>query len=265
MRHIATVGLALAGIAATAQSYYTVDTVNDWVCKVNVNTGAVTYVGYMGAGNGVTTLHLASMNGSLMALAHAYLPNTLHVRKIAVTGSNAGLTTLFGNVWNLTYTTDKMGGFDYTGTSFVIVAGAAPNAYLFGTWDPSTSAWTYLGPVGPGDVDGYGYFGGKSWAVDVVDQANGVLTYSAPLAPLPVIGGDAFDPSGFGNPADLADLNANEFVAMGQTGKAIVRISKVGGFRTAVIPLTGAQSNAVFRGIAYCFPEQKVIRHISHR
>lgn len=251
---------ALAGKLGLCQAYYTVDTTNDWLCKVNVNTGAVSYVGYMGAGTGVTTLHLASYNGHLLAVAHAYLPNTLHIRKIVVSGSNAGLTTLFGNVWYLNYGWDKIGGFDYTGSSFVIVAGSGLNAYAIGTWDPNTSAWTNLGAIGSADVDGYGYFGGKSWAVDVVDPANGVRVYAAPLAPLPLIGGDVFDNSGTGNPADLADYNANEFVAMSQTGRAIVHHSKWGGNRTAVVPLTGAPVDHVFRGLAYCNPSVKPIR-----
>ncbi|MBS1724782.1 MAG: hypothetical protein JSS66_17710 [Armatimonadetes bacterium] len=243
---------------AQAQGYYTVDVVHQWLCKVNVNTGAITYVGaannwgepqYSYGYNAATSTYLCFNQGHLCALTSWRIGWPRKIAFVACYGPNAG-KQIGGYYVNVPYLSGnaKIGGMDSLGNDIIITwagtsdqgAGRIGSAYNLNSY----------GQLGPADSDCYMYADGQSWAIDL--KGDSYDLYADPLAPLSYQGSDALVHAG--NPADLADYSPSEMVAMSDTGNSIVHISKYGGWRISIVPLTGAWQGAAFQGLAYAPP-----------
>lgn len=242
--------LGVLTVSGLSQTYYTVDVTNDALYTINPTTGVAAFQGYLGTD--VDGVDMAWHKGALYAKSFNTSAGT-RVFQIVTTGMYSGFALPGALVNGGGYQGAEMAGLASNGTDiYVTYSNQLPvNFYSlsFGKINPWTGTITYMNNV-TADADAMGYAGGKFWSVDVVAPGSGYQIYSGTFTPVTYVGGDTYDNSLATNPVDIENYSATQLVMMGQTGKNLVRIWKANGTRVVSTPITGAPSNAVFKGIA---------------
>lgn len=250
-------GALLCASVGNAQTYYSVDVVNDVLCAVNVHSGVVTYLGPLQAD--LAVVDLAWQQGALYAQTWGS-PVGNKIYQIVVDGHYLGYGLQGGTLHggdSPGYTVGALGGLASDGTSLYLAYSISnPNnnyAGSFGTvhasWDGTITVAAPLQPI-PHDIDGMGFVGGQFWGVDVISPAGGYVLYRGTSAtgPITPVGGGSYDLAT--NPQDLEYFNNDWLVAISQTGQYLVRVNKSTGARGTVTALTGLRPGGVLNGIA---------------
>lgn len=245
--------LAVAGFATigNAQTYYSADVTNDVLYKINATTGVATVVGPIMAD--LDTVDMTWHQGALYAKSNSVNTGT-RVYQLVTVGMYAGLA-LPGAAFNGGgYQGAEVAGLASNGTSlFMTYCNQPPvNFYstTFGNINPLTGTLSSPQSI-PTDADAMCYTGGKFWTVDVIAPGSGYQIYNGATAPNVLVGGDVYDTSLQLNPTDLEYLSSTQLIAIGQTGRFIVRLNRSNGTRISWTPITGIPNNAKMQGIAY--------------
>lgn len=241
-----------------AHTHYTIDVTNKWLCKVNVDTGAITYVApttnwaepaYFDGYDSQTTSYLAYHQGYLHAVTRWRVGWPHKVAIVVPYGPQAGhqVNNMF---FAVNYASDWLGGYDSDGTKIAVAwAPVSNHADRYSTLWPTSTLGNPV-PLGMYDARGIGFFGGALYAVGKSTVSDlGYSLMANPAPPLGLVGSESLGPSTH-MPLDTADHSAQKFVAMSESGNCVIHISKSTGLRLAVVPVSGAMQNAVFRGIA---------------
>lgn len=240
------VALSAAGFA----QYYSVDVTHDDLYTINVTTGAATYVGPLGVDVG--SVDLAWHKGALYAKSFG-TGNGSRVYQIVTDGAWAGYA-LPGSAAN---------GGGYQGAEF---AGLASNgAILAATFSNQPAGnlfanqFATVNPLSgllgtptllPMDGDAMGFSYGQFWAVDIIAPGSGCDIYRGTAAPTTFVGNMSYDTTLETNPVDMEVFSTTQLVAMGQTGRRLVRVFMSNGSRGSSTPITGIPTDAVMKGIA---------------
>lgn len=244
-------GLSALVTLAQAQTYYTVDVTNDALYTINPTTGVATFKGNLGFD--VDGIDMAWHQGALYAKSYNAVAGT-RVWQVVTTGMYTGLALGGSAVNGGGYQGAEIAGLASNGTDlFVTYSNQPPTNYYstsFGKINPLTGVITYISAIST-DADAMCFVGGQFWTMDVIAPGSGYQLYRGFTMPNIYVGGDTYDNSLTTNPVDLEFYNTSQLVTVGQTGKSLVRIWKNNGMRAANVPITGAPSNAFFKGIAY--------------
>lgn len=244
-------GLTAMTTMSQAQKYYTVDVANDALYKINVTTGVATFIGNLGTD--MDGVDLAWHQGALYAKSYGSSTGN-RIWQIVTTGMYAGLGLPGALLNGGGYQGAEAAGLASNGTDLYMTYSNQPpvNFYstTFGKVNPLTGTLTPVSSIVT-DADAMGYFGGKFWTVDVINSSSGYEIYKGATIPNLYVGFDTYDNSLATNPVDIEDYNASQFVAIGQTGKYVIRLNKSNGKRASFVPITGAPANAVFKGLAF--------------
>lgn len=239
-----------AGLAGAQATYYTVDIVNDQLYKIDVNTGVATVLGPLNTD--LDLVDLAWHQGALYAKSVSSA-NGARVYQLVHTGVWAGYALAGGTLSGGGYQGAEAAGLASNGSGlFLTYSPFAPvnfSSNRFASVNPLTGA---IGtPTGLNyDADSLGFASGQFWSVDVVAPGQGCDIYRGPAAPTTWVGNIAYDTMLDTNPVDVEDFSVTQLVAVGQSGKYLVRLFKATGAKGLVLPITGVPANAHMRGIA---------------
>lgn len=245
--------LTLAGFAtfAGAQTYYSVDVTNDVLYKINSTTGVATAVGPIMAD--LDTVDMTWQQGALYAKSNSTTTGT-RIYQLVTVGMYAGLALPGAAINGGGYQGAEVAGLASNGSSlFMTYCNQPPvNFYstVFGSINPLTGTLSSPQAITT-DADAMCYTGGKFWTVDVIAPGSGYQIYNGAATPNTYVGGDVYDTSLQLNPTDLEYLSSTQLIAIGQTGRFLVRLNRSNGTRLSWTPITGIPNNAKMQGIAY--------------
>ncbi|QYK56559.1 MAG: hypothetical protein KF733_03545 [Fimbriimonadaceae bacterium] len=241
--------VAVASLGA-AQNYYSVDTVNDVLYRINPLTGAAAAVGPLGVD--VDNVDLTWHNGALYAKSQSTVNGT-RIYQLVTTGAWAGFAIPGG----------ALNGGGYLGAEAAGLAGAGANLFATYSNQPPTNfysgSFATVNPVtgalgSPSflttDADGLCFDSGFFWSMDVINPSLGCDLYRGAAVPTTYIGTMSYDNTLATNPVDMVGLNPTSLIAVGQTGRNLVRIFRATGARGIVTPITGIPNNAFMKGLA---------------
>lgn len=243
-------GLAALSTLGSAQTYYSIDVTNDTVYTLNVVTGAATLVGALGAD--LDGVDMAWHQGALYAKSFG-TSNGARIYQIVTTGMYAGYALPGALLNGGGYQGAEIAGLASNGVSLHVTYSDQPPTNFFSTSfgkvNPLSGAITFLQYI-PTDADAMGYIGGQFWTMDVMFPFNGYDLYRGAAAPATFTGNDTYDTTLASNPVDLEFFSATELVTVSQTGRNLVRVSRINGARGTVTPITGIPANGFMKGIA---------------
>ncbi len=247
--HLVSLALGLAA-AASAQTYYTVDTVNDVLYQINPTTGVATPVGPLGVD--VDQIDLAWHNGALYGKSVSTV-NGVRLYQIVTTGAWAGYAIPGG----------ALNGGGYVGAEAAGLASNGAGLFLSYSNQPPVNFFSLsFAPVNPmtgtlgassglsSDIDAMGFASGQFYGMDVIAPGAGCLLYRGAASPTIFVGSMTYDTTLASNPVDLETYTSAFLIAMGQTGRNLVQVNRTTGARGTVTPITGIPGNALLRGLA---------------
>lgn len=255
MKTLATLSaIAMLATIGSAQTYYSVDVVNDVLYKVNPTTGVATAVGPLGTD--VDGVDMAWHQGALYAKSFGTTSGN-RIYQLVTVGMYAGFALPGALINGGGYQGAEIAGLASDGSNLYVTYSNQPpvNFYStnFGRINPMTGTITSPMTIST-DADAMGYVGGKFWTMDVIAPGSGYQLYNGTSVPNNYVGGDTYDNALSVNPVDIENYSSNALVTIGQTGRYLVRISKLNGARLSWTPITGIPNNAFMKGIAYAPP-----------
>ena len=255
MLRLAAVGSLLFASIGSAQTYYSVDVVNDELCAVNVTNGVVTYLGPLQAD--LAAVDLAWQQNALYAKTYGS-PVGNQIYQIVIDGHFLGYALQGAPLNGGGYQGGEVAGLASNGVSLYLTYSTSnPNDNYSGSFGTVAASWagliTSAAPTlsPPHDIDAMGFSGGQFWGIDVRAPGTGYRLFSGGqmTGPVTLVGGEnLYNPAT--NPLDVEVFDASWLVAVSQDGQNLVRINRQTGVRGAVTALSGLRPSGALNGIA---------------